>query len=79
MINKIYLKSVVFNLGLLLLPFNAFAALPPLYSSLNEYKALLPHLEGRLNSADYIQNIQHNPEGFEVTTTQHILHVDIII
>ena len=56
------------------------AALPPLYESLNEYRALLNHeeLANTLGSAEYILDIQRNDTGFIITTYNYCVQVDCI-
>lgn len=57
-----------------------FAALPPLYQTLNEYKTLLTskELTEKLNSADAIVDIKRDQAGFTITTNKHILKVDVV-
>lgn len=56
------------------------AALPPLYQSLNEYKALLgnPALAEKLTSADLIESIELKEGGFLIKTNKHTLKVDLV-
>lgn len=65
---------------LLLLGTHIEAALPPLYQSLNEYKALLvnPQLTEKLTSADLIQSIQRESSSFLIKTNKHTLKIDVI-
>lgn len=56
------------------------AALPPLYETLKEYKALLdsPQLTENLVSADAIENIQRDNYGFLIKTNKHTMKVDVV-
>lgn len=58
----------------------ACAALPPLYQTLNEYKALLisPELTEKLVSADAIEDIQRDSSGFIIKTNKHTLKVGVV-
>jgi hypothetical protein len=64
----------------LLLPLKAFTALPPLYESLREYKAVLenPELSQKLSSADFIEQITKTEEGFLIKTNKQTLQVKLI-
>ena len=55
----------------------ASAILPPLYSSLSEFKMLIedPQLAGKLDSSQRIQSIARTDKGFEVTTNKAVLPV----
>lgn len=67
-------------LFLILFAAQGFAILPPLYHSINEYKALLgnPELAEKLNSADLIESIELKENAFFVKTNKHTLKVDIV-
>ena len=58
----------------------SYAALPPLYQSLNEYKALLKshELAEKLGSAEGIKDIQRTEQGFLITTHRYNLNVEIV-
>jgi len=70
----------VLTMGGFLAASQASAMLPPLYTSLNEYKQLLvsPELTGKLGSADWITDIRHDETGFVITTNKNTLKVDIV-
>jgi hypothetical protein len=59
---------------------SACAALPPLYESAKEIRALLesPKLGELLGSGDAIQSITKVDDGFIVATTKHIIKVDVV-
>lgn len=56
------------------------AALPPLYQSLNEFKALLEHpqLTQKLQSGELITDIEKSDRVFIITTNKHTLEVNIV-
>lgn len=56
------------------------AALPPVYQSTKEYRALLdsPNLTEILGSAEPIVSIVREENGFMVKTNRHSLRVDVI-
>jgi hypothetical protein len=56
------------------------ALLPPLYHTLNEFKALIedPQLPGKLDSSHVIESIVRSDKGFEVTTNKAVLQVDVV-
>jgi hypothetical protein len=56
------------------------AALPPLYQSANEIKAILASEEfgQKLQSGELILTIQRSENGYEVLTNHHRLQVDIL-
>lgn len=58
----------------------AYAALPPLYETLKEFKSLIndPRLEENLTSADAIQKIERTDKGFVVTTNKRTMNVGIV-
>lgn len=59
---------------------NLESALPPLYESIAEYKALLvlPELPSHLGTSEIIQDIQRNANGFVITTTNKTLNIDLV-
>ncbi len=65
---------------LLLAVFSAQAALPPVYQSTKEYRALLdsPKLTELLGSGEAIRSIARDEKGFIVQTTKYSLRVDVI-
>jgi hypothetical protein len=56
------------------------ALLPPLYQSIDEYKALLKNqkLIDKLDSGDAIVDIKRDPQGFTVTTLKKIIQLELI-
>lgn len=64
---------------LMILTAQAPALLPPLYTSLAEFKALIdsPELTQRLESGEVILSIQRTKEGLAVITNKHILLADL--
>lgn len=56
------------------------AALPPLYQSLKEYKALIesPELSQQLGAAAVILNITRESNGFIVVSSRKTLLVDVV-
>lgn len=57
-----------------------FSALPPLYQSANEIKAILSSksMGTVLNSGELITDIQRNKNGYEITTNKNRVQVDVI-
>ena len=57
----------------------AQAALPPLYQSTAEIKALMTddRLGEKLQSGELITGIQKNDQGYEIITNQHRLQVNV--
>lgn len=58
----------------------ASAALPPVYQSLKEFRALLdsPTLAQDLGSGESIRSIVRDDKGFIIKTTRYTLKVDVI-
>lgn len=56
-----------------------FAALPPFYQTLKEYKALLndPQFEKSFTSADVIESIERSQNSFVITTNKRTVNVEI--
>lgn len=56
------------------------AILPPLYTSLTEYQALVtsPELANKLGSAEGIIDIKRSEKGFTITSFNYTLDVDLI-
>lgn len=56
------------------------AALPPLYQSSNEIKAILSSesLGSALSAGELITTIQKNKQGYEITTNRRHVQVDIV-
>lgn len=78
---EIAMKKFCFCLiGCLLATSPMFALLPPLYSSLEEYRQLLNSKEliTRLESGQAILSIEKVEGGFEVKTPKYSMRVDII-
>jgi hypothetical protein len=73
------MKLAALTLVASLLTSTAFAALPPLYETLKEFKTLIedPRLEHSLTSADAIEKIERNEQGFVITTNKRTLIVKI--
>lgn len=75
------MKKVIF-FSILAMSFSvpAFALLPPLYESINEYKALLndSNLTHKLVSGELISSITRTEDGFEIITNKHRLNVKVI-
>ena len=71
-----FVAAISFSLVSLL----ANAALPPLYSSLNEYKSLLNSQEliSKLGSAEGIKDIQRTENSFLVTANKYKLRIDVV-
>lgn len=67
-------------IGCLLAVSPMFALLPPLYSSLEEYRQLLNSKEliTRLESGQAIESIEKVEGGFEIKTPKYSMKVDII-
>ena len=57
----------------------AFGVLPPLYTSLNQYKVLLtsPEITEKLNSGEWIEDVRLHDTTFIITTSKHTLQVDV--
>lgn len=77
------MKKVIFSLITAAVSFSALAnaALPPVYQSLNEYKALIkdPELASKLGTgAEGIQKITRTEQGFQISTKNYNLNVDIV-
>ena len=55
------------------------AVLPPFYTSLNEYKALLSdeRLSEYLESSEPIREIKREEQGFIIVTSKHSLKVEV--
>lgn len=72
------MKKIAFFL-LLVCSAPAFALLPPLYHSLNEFKALVesPELDKHLDSGEAIIAIRRTEKGLVVITNKHLLFVEI--
>lgn len=74
----------VFLTGTLLLAattFYAQAALPPLWESVREYKALLnssKELGEHLKPGDMINDIKRDESGFVITATHTTIKVDVV-
>jgi len=68
-----YCSLIVLNLASLT------AVLPPLWQSVDEIKSLLsdPDLDKYLTSADYIESITRNEDGFRIVTNKHVLDAHI--
>lgn len=75
MFRKMLFISLLAGTGL------CFAALPPLYDSVNEITGFLQHpdLSHCLSSAEVIQRIERTPGGFLVTTNYSQVKVDVQI
>lgn len=73
-------KTVLFSILAMNFTASAFAALPPLYESINEYKALLTdsQLTHKLESGEIINAITRNETGFIIDTNKHRLTVKMI-
>lgn len=73
------MKVVFFLSSLLCLSSPLSAILPPLYESLKEIKSIVnsPDLTARLQSGELITKIERNDAGFEITTNQHTLQIDV--
>lgn len=59
---------------------SVFAVLPPLYTTLDEFKALIEskELTEKLESGESIMAIRRNrKDGFSVITNKHVLFVDV--
>lgn len=56
-----------------------FALLPPLYTSLNEFKALVesPELTKQLDSGETIISLRRTKSGLVVITNKHVLFAEI--
>lgn len=68
-------------IAVFLLSFAPLSALkPPLYHTLDEFKALIedPQLPGKLDSSQAIQSIVRTEQGFEVTTNKAVLPVNVV-
>lgn len=57
----------------------SYAALPPLYETLKEFKTLIedPRLEHSFTSGDAIEKIERNEDGFTITSNKRTVHVKI--
>lgn len=64
--------SILFSLPLA-------AILPPLYQDSKEIKSILsdPDFDKKLHSGEVLMKIQKNEQGYEITTNQHRLQIDI--
>lgn len=58
---------------------SVFAALPPLYQSVKELKAILedPELANELTSGEVIESIEKNESGYEVRSNRSHLQIDV--
>lgn len=74
------MKKFIFLALLLGIAAKGEALLPPLYTTLNEFKALIedPKLTEKLNSGEAIKLIKRTEKGFFVLTNKHILFVDVV-
>ena len=56
------------------------ALLPPLYSSLEEYRQLLDNRElaSKLDAGQAIESIERVDNGFVILTPKYSLHVDVV-
>lgn len=59
---------------------SSYALLPPLYTSLEEYRQLInsKELSAKLGSGQAIQSIERVENGFVIQTPRYTLHVDVI-
>lgn len=59
---------------------SSFAALPPLYQSIKEFKALLddPKLTKNLSSGEMITEINKVDNDFEITTNKQKMNVRVV-
>lgn len=74
-------KSLSFlTASLLLMSAPSHAVLPPLYQTSKEIKSILasPELDKKLHAGEVIMQITKNETGYEITTNQHRIQVDII-
>lgn len=77
--NIMKLYTSFFVMAISSLAINAFGALPPLYQSIREYKALIESPElSQLGSAEMIKEIQRDETGFTVLSERKTLHVDVV-
>lgn len=69
----------IFCLILLVCSAQGFALLPPLYTSLNEFKALVasPELTKQLDSGETIVSLRRTKNGLVVITNKHVLFAEI--
>ncbi|WP_068468258.1 hypothetical protein [Candidatus Protochlamydia phocaeensis] len=64
---------------LLLSSTSGYALLPPLYEGVREIKSILTSKEfgEKLHSGEVLVAIQKNDAGYEITTNQHHLQIDV--
>lgn len=57
-----------------------YAALPPLYETLKEFKSLIedPRLENSFTSGEAIVKIERDEQGFIVSTNKRTIHVQVV-
>ena len=80
-LTEVFMKTLSLFVSLGLLSTTAAQAmLPPLYTSLNEYKVLLasPQLTKALDSGEWIEKIEHSQGSFLIETNKHTLEVDVV-
>ena len=73
-------KKQIFLCVCLVLTAQATAALPPLYQSIREFKALLdsPQIADRIGSEEVIRSITRDDNGFSIQTTKQTVSVCVI-
>lgn len=73
------MKKAIFTILILLSSSSMFAALPPLYQSLREIDAVISdeRMAEYFTSADYIEVIKRNEEGFLITSNKRMVQVDV--
>ena len=74
------IKFVLSFAALMTVAVNVYAALPPVYESTREYKALLdsPQLTDKLGSGEMIKSIEKEENTFIVKSTKYVLKVDVV-
>lgn len=73
-------KFALIFISMMIFTISAQAALPPVYQSTKEFRALLdsPKLTEIIGSAEPVKSIIRDDNGFIVTTNRHLLKVDVV-
>lgn len=73
------MKRIIFTILFLFALSTSYAALPPLYHTLNEIKGIIndERLTEMLGSAEGITKIERNENGYLVTSYRYQIQVDV--
>jgi hypothetical protein len=74
------MRILIFGLMALMMQLKLSAALPPLYQSMNEFKALLTNqqLIDQLDAAEALVEIKKEKGGFQIVTSKKTLWAELI-